>query len=208
MDAMGQVYHSLGLYQEARGLFAQALARRVAELGEKDPETLLTRGRLGRALLALARNGRRPGVSSSRRSPAAAQTRRKMPSWPRSWAPWRRSTPTTTIATPCSRGAGRLLRSSSGSAPLPETPGGQGQAGRRNLDAQQFAELDTLMADLLRESSGLMDSPPGSDSLDTATTAARGGRASCGNSATTAPRRFSAGPSRSAANGWIPPTRT
>ena len=52
MDAMGQVYFSLGLFDEAQHLFEKALTLRIRELGEKNPETLETRARFGRTLLA------------------------------------------------------------------------------------------------------------------------------------------------------------
>jgi len=53
MDAMGQVYFSLGIYAEARTLFEKALARREVELGGIHPESRQTRARLGRALREL-----------------------------------------------------------------------------------------------------------------------------------------------------------
>ena len=52
MDAMGQVYHSLGLYPEAKGLFDKALRLQLHELGEEHSDSLATRARYGRALIA------------------------------------------------------------------------------------------------------------------------------------------------------------
>ena len=53
MDAMGQVYYSLGLNPEARQLLTAARDRRLATLGENHPDTLLTRAHLGRVLIGL-----------------------------------------------------------------------------------------------------------------------------------------------------------
>jgi serine/threonine protein kinase len=52
MDAMGQVYHSLGLYPEAKDLLRKSLELRLRELGENHPDSLATRVRYGRALIA------------------------------------------------------------------------------------------------------------------------------------------------------------
>ena len=53
MDAMGQVYLGLGLYQDADTLFAKSLERRRQELGPDDPATLAVERSLAWARLEL-----------------------------------------------------------------------------------------------------------------------------------------------------------